>query len=62
MMEKNVLMMMLMEVQMTDYEKFEWLHFAIQEAINGNIGELPNALDIVEQLREPYFLDGEAND
>ena len=47
---------------MTDYEKFEWLHFAIQEAINGNIGELPNALDIVEQLREPYFLDGEAND
>ena len=43
---------------MTDYEKVEWLHFAIQEAINGNIGELPNALDIVEQLREPYFLEG----
>tara|TARA_R100001198_G_C5151215_1_gene160597 strand:+ start:559 stop:696 length:138 start_codon:yes stop_codon:yes gene_type:complete len=44
---------------MTNYEKLEWLHFAIQEAIDGNIGELPNALDIVEQLREPYFLEGD---
>ena len=44
--------------QMTDYEKLEWLHFAIQEAINGNIEELTNALDIVEQLREPYLLEG----
>ena len=44
---------------MSEYEKLEWLHFAISEAINGNIGELPNALDIVEQLREPYFLEGD---
>ena len=40
---------------MTNYEKIEWLHFAISEAINGNIGELSNALEIVEQLREPYL-------
>ena len=44
---------------MTNYEKLEWLHFAIQEAIDGNTGELPSALDIVEQLREPYFLEGD---
>ena len=36
---------------MTDYEKVEWLHFAIQEAINGNTQELPNALNVVEQLK-----------
>lgn len=40
---------------MTSYQKIEWLHFAISEAINGNIGELSNALQIVEQLREPYL-------
>ena len=38
---------------MNNKEKLEWLHFAISEAINGNIGELSNALQIVEQLREP---------
>ena len=36
---------------MTDYEKYEWLHFAIQEAINGNTQELPNALNVVDQLK-----------
>jgi len=40
---------------MNKYEKIEWLHFAISEAINGNIGELTNALQIIEQLREPYL-------
>jgi hypothetical protein len=40
---------------MSDYEKLEWLHFAISEAINGNTGELSNALKIVEQLREPHL-------
>ena len=40
---------------MSEYEKLEWLHFAIAEAINGNIGELSNALEIVEQLREPHL-------
>ena len=40
---------------MNNKEKLEWLHFAISEAINGNIGELSNALQIVEQLREPYL-------
>ena len=40
---------------MNKYEKIEWLHFAILEAINGNNGELTNALQIVEQLRELYL-------
>ena len=40
---------------MNDYEKLEWLVFAIQEAINGNNGELENALEVVEILREPYL-------
>ncbi len=40
---------------MNKYEKIEWLHFAISEAINGNTGELTNALQIIEQLREPYL-------
>ena len=40
---------------MKDYEKLEWLVFAIQEAINGNNGELENALEVVETLREPYL-------
>jgi hypothetical protein len=42
-------------LKMSDYEKLEWLHFAISEAIKGNIGELSNALEIVEQLREPHL-------
>tara|TARA_R100001443_G_C3309017_1_gene167246 strand:+ start:322 stop:459 length:138 start_codon:yes stop_codon:yes gene_type:complete len=40
---------------MNDYEKLEWLHFAIQESIKGNHGELKNALEVVESLREPYL-------
>ena len=40
---------------MNDYEKLEWLVFAIQEAINGNNGELENALEIIELLREPFL-------
>ena len=40
---------------MKDYEKLEWLVFAIQGAINGNNGELENALEVVETLREPYL-------
>jgi len=40
---------------MNKYEKLEWLVFAIQEAINGNNGELENALEIIEDLREPYL-------
>jgi|TARA_B100000035_G_scaffold68097_1_gene55651 predicted house-cleaning noncanonical NTP pyrophosphatase (MazG superfamily) len=37
------------------YEKLELVHWAIQEAINGNMEELSDALEIVEQLREPYL-------
>jgi hypothetical protein len=40
---------------MDTYNKLEWLTFAIQESINGNHGELENALMVVEDLREPYL-------
>jgi len=36
----------------TPYHKLEWIHFAIQEAMNGNIEELNRALPLVEDLRE----------
>jgi hypothetical protein len=40
---------------MNDYEKLEWLIFAIQEAIIGNNGELENALEVVETLIRAIF-------
>jgi len=38
-----------------DYEKLEWIHFAIQEAQNGNLGELDQALELVEDIREKHM-------
>ena len=40
---------------MTDYEKLEWIHCAIQEAQNGYPSMLDEALEMVEDLREPYL-------
>jgi hypothetical protein len=48
---------------MNDYEKLEWIHFAIQEALNGvdedvmncNLASLVKALELIEDLREPYL-------
>ena len=37
---------------MNNLSKLEWIHFAIQEAMNGNTGELDQALAFVEDLRE----------
>jgi hypothetical protein len=37
---------------MTDQEKLDWISFAIQEAIDGNNGELMQALKLVEELRD----------
>lgn len=37
---------------MNDYEKLDWISFAIQEAMNGNPNELNKALELVEELRE----------
>jgi|TARA_R100001463_G_scaffold115181_1_gene170405 hypothetical protein len=37
---------------LNDYQKLDWISFAIQEAINGNLGELEQALELVEDLRE----------
>jgi|TARA_R100000081_G_C4770833_1_gene145463 hypothetical protein len=44
-----------MEVDMenlNDYQKLNWISFAIQEAMNGNNGELMQALELVEDLRD----------
>jgi len=40
---------------MNNYKKLEYIHFAIQEAINGNILELEESLKFVEELREKYI-------
>ena len=37
---------------LTDYQKLDWISFAIQEALNGNNEELEQALELVEQLRD----------
>lgn len=43
---------------MSDYQKLEWIHCAIQEAQNGNNDMLTEALGMVEDLREPYYKQG----
>ena len=40
---------------MNDYKKLEWIHFAIQEAQNGNLEELDQALELIEDIREKYM-------
>ena len=42
---------------MTEYQKLDWIHFAIQEAMNGNLDELTKALELVEDLREDAVVD-----
>ena len=37
---------------LTNYQKLDWISFAIQEAINGNLDELEQALELVEELRD----------
>jgi hypothetical protein len=37
---------------LNDYQKLDWISFAIQEAMNGNPSELDKALELVEDLRE----------
>jgi len=39
---------------LNEYQKLDWISFAIQEAMNGNAGELDQALELVEQLREAH--------
>ena len=41
---------------MTDYEKLEWIHSAIQEAQNGNTSQLETALGLLEDVREKYLV------
>ena len=40
---------------MNDYKKLEWIHYAIQEALNGNKEELIEALALVEDVRENHL-------
>ena len=40
---------------MNNYQMLEYIHFAIQEAMNGNIDELGQAIAFVEDLREAYL-------
>jgi soluble cytochrome b562 len=44
---------------MNNYKKLEWIHFAIQEAMNGNVEELNQAIKFVEDLRENYLTPAE---
>ena len=40
---------------MTDLEKFDYIHSAIQEAQNGNDDMLEQALGLVEDMREKHI-------
>lgn len=40
---------------MTDTEKLDWVHFAIQEAMAGNTEELEAALAFLEDVRETHL-------
>ena len=44
---------------MTDHEKLEWVHSAIQEAQNGNTDGLETALGLVEDVRENVMGDND---
>ena len=37
---------------MNNYKKLEWIHYAIQEALNGNNDELAQAIALLEDVRE----------
>jgi hypothetical protein len=37
---------------LNEYQKLDWIHFAIQEAMNGNLEELEQALELLEDMRE----------
>lgn len=44
---------------LSEYQKLDWVSFAIQEAINGNSGELEKALELVEDLRDTHTYEDE---
>tara|TARA_R100001015_G_scaffold18999_2_gene14008 strand:+ start:3645 stop:3812 length:168 start_codon:yes stop_codon:yes gene_type:complete len=46
------------------YQKIEWVHWALQEAINGNTDEamLTQALELVEDIREIVVTEVMKND
>ena len=40
---------------MNNYQKLEYIHSAIQEAMNGNNSLLTEAIGFVENIREEYM-------
>ena len=38
--------------ELNEYQKLDWISFAIQEAMNDNPNELEQALELVEELRD----------
>ena len=38
--------------KLNEYQKLDWISFAIQEAMNDNLNELEQALEFVEELRD----------
>ena len=34
------------------YKNLDWIHFALQEALNENLDELPEAIRLVEEMRD----------
>lgn len=46
---------------LTDYQKLDWISYAIQEAMNGHNDELMKALELVEELREPHLQHDQTN-
>jgi|TARA_Y100000034_G_C6614755_1_gene267828 hypothetical protein len=48
---------------MNNYQKLEYIHSAIQEAMNGNNSLLTEAIGFVEDVREKYMeVSDETND
>ena len=39
-------------MNLNQVELLDWIHFAILEAMDGNLGELEKALELVEYLRD----------
>ena len=46
---------------MNELARLEYIHCAIQEALNGNKDMLFKALECVEDLREPYLKERQEN-
>lgn len=48
---------MTVKTELNEYQKLDWISFAIQEAMNSNPNELDQALEFVEELRDLHESD-----